>query len=161
MLIPFNALEGSSKVWIFGSNRPFSTQEEENIRTQITHFISQWQDDGKPITASFDIRSGQFIVVATNGTTYVDGCALDELLRLVKEFETRLGLSLLVRTNIYLKNESSLKILTLTELKNALQNQEISPQQTVINTTVSTLDEYLQKWEVPLQATYLKRYLQN
>lgn len=159
MIIPFHQLSASSKVWIYAANRTFTPEEENIIAKKMEHFLKNWQDKEEIITGGFELALQQFIIVATSGEQHVDGCALDQLLRLIKEIEQQLNISMLNRTNIYYKQNNNLTQLPLLAFKEGLQKGSISPEVTIIDTTISTLEQYRNGWEKAAKESWLSRYL--
>ena len=47
-------LADDSRIWIFQSNRKFSTSEKEAITAKLNNFIADWNAHGAELLADFD-----------------------------------------------------------------------------------------------------------
>ena len=64
MLVDFNTLPETSRVWIYQSNRSFSDTELEEIKSKLDIFIESWTAHGSDLKAGYDIRYKRFIILA-------------------------------------------------------------------------------------------------
>ena len=52
-----------SKIWIYQSNRKFTTEEAEGIQQKLSDFIAQWQAHGQQLNAKAEIIYQFFIKI--------------------------------------------------------------------------------------------------
>ena len=78
MFVNFESLANSSKVWIYQSNREFSSHEGEIIKDKIESFVANWNRHGDDLNASYKIVYNQFIVLAVDEDSEgISGCSID------------------------------------------------------------------------------------
>ena len=78
MLVEFEQLSDTSKVWIYQSDRPFTAAEELEIRKRIEQFLSSWKRHGDDLKASYQIKYNHFIIISADETQHpVSGCSID------------------------------------------------------------------------------------
>ena len=95
MFVKFENLPSHSRVWIYQSNRKFTTQEVEFITEKAILFTNQWTKHGSDLQGSFVIKYNQFLILAVDeGFNNVSGCSIDSSVRFVKELETQWEVSL-------------------------------------------------------------------
>ncbi|HZJ35020.1 MAG TPA: ABC transporter ATPase, partial [Gillisia sp.] len=96
MLIPFENLPDSSRVWIYQVNRSFSDQELQEIKTQSEDFITQWTVHGADLKASFEIRYKRFIIFGLDQElNTVSGCSIDASVHFIQQLEKQYNVELL------------------------------------------------------------------
>ena len=57
----------NSRVWIYQSDRPFTTEEEQAITQILQDFTKEWQAHGHALAALAEIFHHQFIVISVEG----------------------------------------------------------------------------------------------
>src|ERR1700692_1368529 len=77
-----------SRVWIYQSNRPFTSSEALQIEDLLIAFAESWKSHGTPVKGCGNLLFGQFIVLmADESATGVSGCSTDSSVRLMKQIE--------------------------------------------------------------------------
>ena len=64
MLVDFNTLPGTSRVWIYQANRTFTEAELLEIEKGLQDFLQEWTAHGNDLKAGFEIRYNRFIIIA-------------------------------------------------------------------------------------------------
>ena len=78
MFVKFENLPSHSRVWIYQSNRKFTTQEVEFITEKAILFTNQWTKHGSDLQGSLVIKYNQFLILAVDeGFNNVSGCSID------------------------------------------------------------------------------------
>ena len=96
MFVKFENLSSHSRVWIYQSDRKFTTKEVGFISEKAILFIDQWTKHGSDLQGSFMIKYNQFLVLAVDeGFNNVSGCSIDASVRFVKGLEHELKLDLM------------------------------------------------------------------
>ena len=66
MFVKFENLPSHSRVWIYQSDRKFTTKEVGFISEKAILFIDQWTKHGSDLQGSFMIKYNQFLVLAVD-----------------------------------------------------------------------------------------------
>ena len=141
----------NSKIWIYQSDRPFSTDEEHAIQKLLNAFTSQWQAHGQALAALAEIYHKQFIILSVDqevaGAT---GCSIDKSVHLMKEIESHFNLNLFDRFSMtYLDNENIISC-KREEFELRIKQGIITPQTLVFNNLIGTRKELKTSWNIPL-----------
>lgn len=162
MFVSFESLPQSSRVWIFQANRPFTQRESEVITSRLRSFSEQWTVHGMPLNTSFRIDFNQFIVLAADESEHTaSGCSIDSSVRVLKELEERLDLTLMDRNRVVFKKGEALLTLPLAEVKENFSNGILSEDTLTFNNLVKTKAELEREWLVPARQTWVRRYIPN
>ncbi|MFD2160960.1 ABC transporter ATPase [Paradesertivirga mongoliensis] len=144
-----------SRVWIYQSNRPFSSQEEQHINEKLGAFLSQWEAHGNKLTAKATIYYNRFIVLMVDeelaGAT---GCSIDKSVNLMKQLEQELNISLFDRFNIAYRDASGVASCDRGEFEKLITEGKVTKGTIVFNNLVQTVDEFEQHWEVPFKLSW-------
>ena len=146
-----------SKVWIYQSNRQFTAAEATEIQQKLDAFTAQWQAHGQQLNAKGEIYYNFFIVLTVDQETApATGCSIDSSVRLIKDIETNFNVDLFDRFNMAYKLDGEVHVVTKEDFETLITIKKITPQTIVFNNLVQTLEEFEQKWEVPLEDSWHK-----
>ena len=160
MFVKFENLPTHSRVWIYQSDRKFTTQEEEFISEKAILFIDQWTKHGSDLQGSFEIKYNQFLVLAVDeGFNNVSGCSIDSSVRFVQEIEKLLRVDMMNKMNISYREGESINSVKMTIFKAYVKTNKITSKTIVFNNMVSTKQDLKTLWEVPLIKSWHKRFL--
>lgn len=160
MLVPFQNLPDSSRVWIYQANRSFSEQELQEINQKLGNFIEQWTAHGANLNASFEIRYNRFIIIALDQEmNAATGCSIDASVNFIQQLEKEYDVDLLDKMNVSYKQGEFVAYKTLTDFRKMAKDRAVSPKTIVFNNLVNNKAEYLEDWEVPASESWHNRFL--
>ena len=160
MLVNFENLENTARVWVYQSVRAFSNNEEEIITKKLEAFIATWKRHGDDLKASFQIKYQQFIIIAVDESyNEVSGCSIDASVNLIKQLEKELNVDLTNKLNVSFKDGNNINIVSLANFQNYAKQQKITSKTIVFNNMVATKLEFEQHWEVTANNSWHKRFL--
>lgn len=160
MLVPFQQLPDSSRVWIYQANRSFSKEELQEIETKLEKFVEQWTAHGSNLSAAFEIRYNRFIILALDQEmNAATGCSIDASVHFIQELEKEYNVDLLDRMNVSYKQGDFVAYKSLTDFKKMAKDRAVSPKTIVFNNLVNNKAEYLENWEVPASESWHNRFL--
>lgn len=79
-----------AKIWVYQSDRAFTSHEKEQIKIALDNFVAEWSAHGKKLKASAEILSDFHIALAVEGNVEASGCSIDSSVRFVKELGNHL-----------------------------------------------------------------------
>ena len=160
MLVNFDSLEDTSKIWIYQSNREFSEKEVAEIKINLENFIENWKRHGDDLKASYQIKYNQFIAIAVDENyNEVSGCSIDASVNLMKQFEQKFAIDLTNKLNISFKDNHNINIVSLADFQNYAKQQKITSKTVVFNNMVTNKADFEQNWEVTADKSWHKRFL--
>ncbi|WP_316803967.1 ABC transporter ATPase [Pedobacter nototheniae] len=144
-----------SRVWIYQSDRKFSTAEETEILQSLSAFTNQWKAHGNELMAKAEIRYGFFIILTVDeNQANVTGCSIDSSVRLIKEIEQTYHVDLFNRFNIAYKVNDEVKVQGKEDFETLVNIKQVTPETIVFNNMVQNLTELENKWEVPFKNSW-------
>lgn len=160
MLVSFDSLEDTSKIWIYQSNREFSEKEVAEISHNLENFISAWKRHGDDLKASYQIKYNQFIVIAVDENfNEVSGCSIDASVNLMKQFEQKFGIDLTNKLNISFKDNNNINVVSMADFQNYAKLQKITSKTIVFNNMITNKGDFEKNWEVTADKSWHKRFL--
>lgn len=160
MLVEFNSLSETSRVWIYQASRSFNTEELEEVKAGLDLFIKEWTAHGSELQAGYEIRYNRFIVIAldqTNATA--SGCSIDASVRFIQALEKKYNIDLLDKMNVSYKQGEFVAYKTLIDFKKMAKNKSVSKNTIVFNNLVTNKLEYENHWEVPAEESWHGRFM--
>lgn len=144
-----------SRVWIYQSNRAFTTAEEQKIQQKLDDFTAQWQAHGHQLLAKGEIRHQRFIILSVDeqqaGAT---GCSIDKSVKLMKELEEQFNIDLFDRFQIAYREEEQIRSCNRQEFEDLLRSGQIHQDTLVFNNMVATRKELSSNWEIPMKDSW-------
>ena len=154
-LIPHDFAD-NARVWIYQSSRAFIEKEEREINEQLYQFYSQWQAHGAPVKGWAKLLFRQFIVILADETDVeVSGCSTDSSVRVVKSIERQYDVNFFDRMMITFLVKNKSEMLPFSQVQYALDKGYINKDTLIFNNVVTTKQELLEKWLVPLSESWL------
>lgn len=160
MFTQYKNLPDNSRIWIYQSDREFTSKEIEFISIKATDFINQWTRHGDNLKGSFTIKYNQFLVLAVDeGFNNVSGCSIDSSVRFIQTLEKELELDLMNKMNITFKDNNTISLVKLSDFQKLAKEQKVTSDTIVFNNMVTTKDDFENNWEVPAKESWHKRFL--
>ena len=144
-----------SKVWIYQSNREFTETEATEIQKTLNDFVSGWLAHGEDLKAKAEIFHNFFIVITVDESLVsTTGCSIDASVRVLKDIEQTYGLDLFNRFNMAYRENGKIIATNKETFETLVSIQQITPETIVFNNMVSTLADFVSKWEVPFSESW-------
>ncbi len=157
----------SARLWVYQAERTLTKEEKIAFEDATTLFINQWTAHQATLNASFCIKYDRFLVVVVDeSASQASGCSIDKLTHFLQHLQNEFKIQLLDRLQLAFleKNQNDNqeeKFITfaLKDVKNALESGEINAKTLFFNNSVNILADFQKEWLLPLENTWLKKYL--
>ncbi len=149
-----------SKVWIYQSDRVFTADEVSVLNKALAQFTQQWTAHNQQLKAKGEIQHHRFIILMVDETqAEASGCSIDTSVHFLQGIEKQFGISLFNRQLVSIKEGESVKTFTLNEVKNQISEGKIQATTLAFNTLISTKKQLDTQWLLPINQTWVQRYL--
>jgi len=156
----FNELANTSNVWVYQSKEALTNEQKEAILAIGEDFINSWESHGNMIPASIDIFYNQFVLVTADDCgENLCGRAKDAQVRLMRQIEIQLGITLTDRMVTAYKDDESVKSISFNQFKELAKEGKINADTTVFNNLIETKEDFITKWETTAQNSWHKQFL--
>jgi hypothetical protein len=160
MLVNFDSLTETARVWIYQANRSFSEKELVEISDALDRFISEWTAHGSDLKAGYEIKYKRFIIIALDQDfASASGCSIDASVHFIQQLEKKYNVDLLDKMNVSYKQGTHIAYKPLGDFKKMAKDRAISKKTIVFNNLVTNKHEYLNHWEVPASESWHSRFL--
>ena len=158
MLIPFENMPKTSRIWIYQGNRDISESENQYISSILKTKMEGWAAHGAALLSSYKIFHNRFVVLALDeNQNAASGCSIDASTHWFKELGAALNINFFDRSIAYLF-EDEIHTVDLLGIKKAISDDLISAETTTFNNLINTLGDFEQNWKVPASKSWLKKY---
>lgn len=156
MYIPFEALPGSARIWIYQADRKFTEEEISKIGERGKVFVEQWIAHQQTLKASFKVFHNLFLIIGVD-ESYNDasGCSIDKSIHFIREVEKTFNVNLFNRLNVVYNQNNENQILHFTKLKNLLKENSISLDTKIYNNLIATKQELENNWLVNIKESWV------
>jgi len=160
MLVDFNTLPDTARLWIYMSDTEFTNEQVNYIHEKMDKFCTRWNHHKNDLKSSYEIKYKRFIILAVDESYHeVSGCSINKSIKLMKKFETKLDLDLMNRLNTAFLENEDLQVIDLSTFKEFAKNQKINKDTIVFNNLVTTKSAYLTGWEIAASESWHARYM--
>lgn len=167
MYIPFEEMPATARVWIYQANRPLSEAEEAQARQLGQIFTKQWAAHGNALRSSVQIFHQYFLVIAVDEQhNAASGCSIDSSVAFVRELEHKFStghspINFFDRTQVAFWQDNEVQLLPMNQAKQAAKAGQIQPDTITFDNTVPTVEALKSRWTIPVQNSWLARYLSS
>ena len=142
-------LPDSSRVWVYQSNRFFSSDEIKFVQDKLKSFIQGWNNHGTNLTADAFVVSPSFVILAVNESDInASGCSIDSSVRFIKQIGEELKIDFFNRLKVLIENNNEFKYVSL----HALADYDDC---NTFNTLVQTLGEFKNSFKISVRQSPL------
>jgi hypothetical protein len=145
-------------IWIFQLSRALTPQEKGMISQEMDRFLAQWKSHGAPVPGEASFPHDHFLIVqAVPGTT--SGCSIDAMTKGVEGILSRTSVEVLGPDQVFFREkDGAIAHLDFRNIKAAVLAGRLTADSTVFDASMGQGSD-LRKWEVPLSATWMSRFL--
>ena len=160
MLVNFESLTETARVWIYQANRSFSEEELVEISAALDIFISEWTAHGSDLKAGYEIKYKRFIIIALDQDfASASGCSIDASVHFIQQLEKKYDVVLLDKMNVSYKQGIHIAYKPLGDFKKMAKDKAVSKNTIVFNNLVNNISEFKDNWEVPASESWHSRFL--
>jgi hypothetical protein len=155
-LVPFNALPGSARIWIFGSDVPLNGAVADTLLAEVDRYLDQWKAHDFPLKAAREWKDDRFLVIGIDPTAeQASGCSIDGLFRQLQQIQKTIGAQIVGGGRVFYRDSSGVTQSTTREDFNSLKTKgTISPRTPVFDTSLTRLDDWKSNFEKPLSESW-------
>lgn len=151
-----NEFDNNSRVWVYQSNRNFSTQETIQLKEELQGFAKEWNSHGSPVNSYADLFFDRFIIMmADEKIVKVGGCSTDSAFNFIKNTERDYKVKLLDRQTLAFIVKEKIQLIPLSQVNYSIEHEVITPDTLYFNNTILTKKELLNNWIIPLKDSWL------
>ncbi|MFT4664123.1 MAG: hypothetical protein ACI8YQ_003453 [Polaribacter sp.] len=154
----FTTLSAETRVWIYQSNRPFSTEEAGVIKSAIADFAQGWVSHNQALKTHGDLYHNQFVVLMVDESQAgASGCSIDSSVKFIRHLQQQLGVDFFDRMTFAWKEGDVVKTAHRSEFANLYKEGAINESTLVFDNLVTTKGDFEEKWVKPLGESWHAR----
>tara|TARA_B100000809_G_scaffold200250_1_gene200479 strand:- start:5154 stop:5639 length:486 start_codon:yes stop_codon:yes gene_type:complete len=160
MLVDYNSLPNTARVWVYQSDRKFEKDDLAVIKEEATEFINSWTRHGDDLKGGYTVLHNQFLILALDESfANASGCSIDSSVRFIKKIESQLSVDLMNKLNVSFKDGENINIVPLADFQKYAKTDKICSETIVFNNMVQTKGEMATKWQVAAKNSWHQRFL--
>ena len=160
MLVSFNELAPSARIWIYQSDRKFTAEEIAALKNHLSNFIQQWTAHGNNLHGSYSVEYDQFIILGVDENfNQASGCSIDASVNFIKSLEKELNLNLNDRSKVAFLIDKDIHLEDFRNTRELVKNNRITPHTKTFNNHITSKKELKESWVSAVEDSWLKKYL--
>ncbi len=161
MILDLIALDNSSKVWIYQSDKEFTYDELDDAREFISNFLNDWTAHSAELDSYGNIFHKRFLAFFVDESrAHASGCSIDTSVRFVEALGKKMNKDFFDRmTYAYMDDEEEIHTIHHNELPAAYSSGKVTDQTFFFNNLVKTKGDFLKNWIRPLDESWQKRFV--
>lgn len=159
MLVPFNEMPDTARVWIYQAERTLSEDEVQFVEAITSEFLNGWKAHGMDLKASFQIQHQRFLILSVDEAfAQASGCSIDASVNLIKALESKMGLSFMNSSKVAFLIDDQVQLHPFTQLKQMVADQSIDQKTKIFDNTVKNVADFKSRWLTESGSTWVSRY---
>ena len=156
MFVEFSDISDDSRLWLYGSSKIISHDNQIKISKKIKDFLQKWTSHGEPLICSFKIFHDRFIILCLDeDRNPTGGCSMDGLQRLILSINDEFLLDLYNRLNVFISIDNQVECVN----SKLLKSKDYITYDTLFFDLNINKKKELESWLVPIKSGWCKRFL--
>lgn len=155
MLVQFDSLPETSRVYYYPSSRKFYPDEIPVITSKVETFCQGLAD----AQISYRLVYDRFVLFFVSENTPLSIEQNDQLVEFVLDLEKEFGINLLDKVNVCFKQGEFVQRKEIKDFKKLIKSRSVSGKTLILDPMINTKAEFLTNWEVPLSESWLSHLL--
>lgn len=134
-------LPEDARVWIYGSDRPLTAEEEVTILQRMHHFLDDWTSHGRDVAGDAAVLRRRFLIIGAHiPSGDISGCGIDKSSRVVAALAEELGLEWTSALHVFFRDEAGdIRCVTRPHFRSMARSGKVTPRTEVFDCTVETV----------------------
>lgn len=159
MLVDFEQLPLSARIWVYQANRTLNQEQTSAIKQEWEQFLKTWKAHEQDLRAAVKCFYNRFWVVGVDESFHPpSGCSIDKQVHFVKFLEQKYQISLLDRSQIAFLHQEQIFTIPFQELEKAIQVGKITAEMQIFNNSITQKQDLEKNWLTSVENSWLKRY---
>ena len=140
--IPFDALPGHGRLWVFPANRTLTDIEARACLEAVDEFLASWAAHGVSLKSGRELREGRFLLVGVDVDAEApSGCSIDALVNRLRDFGRELGATMIDHSPVWFRDGTEIRTLSRAEFRTLAAAGGIGPDVPVFDTSLTRVEQ--------------------
>lgn len=156
----FDRFPPETRVWVYQSDRPLDEDEAARARDLALQFVQDWTSHDRRLRAHAETAYGRFVLLMVDETQAgASGCSIDKSVKFVQQLGQLLGVDFFDRMLFAWKENGTVRTAHKDAFAALYREKQLADDTIVFNNLVQSKSELLESWELPLGASWHKRFV--
>lgn len=154
----YEVLPDTTRVWVYQSNRPFTTAEAQEIKALAQQFAQRWVSHSQQLQAYATLLHDRFLILMVDESNAgASGCSIDSSVAFVKSLQAQYEVDFFDRMRFSFEDGDQVKTLSRAEFSQLYQAGKINKETLVFDTLVKNKAELDLSFKKPLKDSWHAR----
>ena len=154
--VPFESLPPSSRLWVFGAERPITGSAAARLLEAVDGYLDRWNAHGSPLTCGRQWTEDRFLAIGVDQSTAgASGCSIDGLFRVLKGLEAEVGTRIVGGGTVYFRDASGAVVaVARDEFSDLAAEGAVKKDTRAFDLTVGTKADYDERFETEISRSW-------
>ncbi len=150
----------TSNTWFFSIKTPLNPAQESALQTDFDRFTASWKSHGADVSGGVSVKYHRFVIVQSDPREdRPSGCSIDSMRKTVEGILAHHQIECVDAGHVFFRDGAGqIAFVNFRELPQCVADGTLTAGTLIFDHTLSQTDD-LNRWEVPLVETWVKRYL--
>jgi hypothetical protein len=157
-VVQIEDIPGSTRIWIYGCERPLSDIEARQLDDHMKRFLMEWTAHKRELRTAWRLEYSQFIILAVDESMMAaSGCSIDSMVRNLRVFQEKIGVEIVnTASRVFFRDGSGrIRCVERQVFRELAEQGEVDAGTVVFNNTLLQLGEFRAgRWEVPMSQSW-------
>ena len=159
MLVNFEELPLSSRLWVYQADRVLNTEEIATIVEMTEKFLENWAAHGAPLKSSYQVCYDMFLIIAVDEAfNTASGCSIDASVGLIRAIQQALDIDLMDRTKVCYQEGDRIVAIPMADIKSSIADGKLKSTTPTFNNLIQSVGDFENNWIIPAENSWIKRY---
>jgi len=160
MIVPFETLPDSARIWVFASQTELVGAPVDTLLAAVDDFLATWKAHGAPLRAAREWRDNRFLAVGVDVTAEAaSGCSIDGLFRTLQTLQREIGAQLVGGGRVFYRSRGGhVEAATRDDFSARAKRGEITPATPVFDTGLTDAAAWRTRFEAPAGVAWTAGY---
>lgn len=146
--------------WFYSLTQSLTAAQVAALEADFAAFAQQWNSHGTPVDGLIQVKYKRFVIAQANPiVARPSGCSIDSLKHGIEQILMKHQFSWLDAAYVFFRKDAEdIQAVHFRDIPTLVQEGVLQEETMVFDHSLSHSDD-LNKWEVPLKQTWLKRHL--
>ena len=162
MLVPFDTLPDTARIWIYQSSKPLTGAQVAHSKQVTESFIQNWTAHEAGLKGGVQILFNRFIIIGVD-ENYNDasGCSIDKKVNFMKQLGADLETDFFNRMQVAFIANETLQLAGMHEIAGLIKSGKLSDETLMFNNLVTKKGDLTEYWQIPVRNSWMQQLIHS
>jgi hypothetical protein len=162
LIVPFDALPDSARIWVFASDREIAGAPADTLLAAVDRFLADWRAHGAPLHCAREWRDDRFLAVGVDvAAENASGCSIDGLFRTLQQMQREIGAQLVGGGRVFYRGAAGIETTSREEFAERVKRGDVTAATPVFDIGLTDAANWRTRFEQPAGLAWTSNYFKS